>query len=294
MSLILDGKKIRDEIAHDLKRRIEALSPKPKMVILQVGSNKESSAYIEQKKKFAEKIGVLVDHLCVAETVTENELIFKIKELNATRSVHGILVQLPLPASLSKEKSVGAIEPEKDVDGLTEVNEKLFKEGKPRFVPATARGIVELLEHYHLPVFDKKVAVLGRSKLVGAPTALLLKQKGARVTLCHSQTPDTKEITRSSDIIIVAIGKPKLVGASYVRNDKTQTVVDVGITAVTAHGERKLDEEIPKVTLVGDVDFENVADKVAAISPVPGGVGPMTVASLFKNLVEAYERQRTK
>lgn len=291
MALLLDGRKVRDEIARDLKRRIESLSPKPKLAILQVGSNKESSAYIGQKKQFAERLGVLVDHLCVAASITENELILKLKELNADKTVHGIIVQLPLPPSLAKEKIINTIEPEKDIDGLTSVNEKLFREGKPRFVPATARGIAELLERYHIPVFDKKVAVLGRSKLVGAPTALLLKEKGAKVTVCHSQTPNTREITRTSDIIIVAVGQPRLVDASYVRTDRTQTIVDVGITAVTEKGAERLEEELPKQTLIGDVDFDTVKDKVAAISPVPGGVGPMTVAALFQNLVEAYQRQ---
>jgi len=225
------------------------------------------------------------------EFITESELILKLKELNADSSVSGIIVQLPLPSALSVEKTINAIDPEKDVDGLTAVNEQLFKEGKPRFIPATARGIIELLEWYHLPLFDAKVAVLGRSKLVGAPTALLLKKKGALVTVCHSKTPNTKTITRRSDIIIVAIGKPKLITAEYIRRNRTQTVIDVGINARTEVGEAKLLEEIPRSVIVGDVDFDEVKDKVAAISPVPGGVGPMTVAALFENVVSAYEMQ---
>ncbi|HCB35538.1 MAG TPA: bifunctional 5,10-methylene-tetrahydrofolate dehydrogenase/5,10-methylene-tetrahydrofolate cyclohydrolase, partial [Candidatus Taylorbacteria bacterium] len=200
MPLILDGKKVRGEIAKTLRRKVEAFSPKPKLAIVQVGTNKESSAYVRQKKKFGESIGVLVDYLKAPEFITESELILKLKELNADSSVSGIIVQLPLPSALSVEKTINAIDPEKDVDGLTAVNEQLFKEGKPRFIPATARGIIELLEWYHLPLFDAKVAVLGRSKLVGAPTALLLKKKGALVTVCHSKTPNTKTITRRSDI----------------------------------------------------------------------------------------------
>ena len=291
MPLILDGKKVRGEIAKTLRRKVEAFSPKPKLAIVQVGTNKESSAYVRQKKKFGESIGVLVDYLKAPEFITESELILKLKELNADSSVSGINVQLPLPSALSVEKTINAIDPEKDVDGLTAVNEQLFKEGKPRFIPATARGIIELLEWYHLPLFDAKVAVLGRSKLVGAPTALLLKKKGALVTVCHSKTPNTKTITRRSDIIIVAIGKPKLITAEYIRRNRTQTVIDVGINARTEVGEAKLLEEIPRSVIVGDVDFDEVKDKVAAISPVPGGVGPMTVAALFENVVSAYEMQ---
>ena len=285
---ILDGKKVRDEIAKMLRRKVEAFSPRPMLVILQVGENKESSAYIAQKKKFGEKIGVIVGHLLVPETVSEEKLIAQIKELNADREVHGIIVQLPLPQALSPESIINAVAPEKDSDGLTRANEELFREGRPRFVPATARGIVELLEHYRVPIAGKKAAVLGRSRLVGAPTALLLKKKGALVTVCHSQTPNVSAVTRASDIIIVATGKPKLVNDAYVRSDKTQTIVDVGITAVTDKGEERLEEEVPKKKLVGDVDFERIKDKVAAISPVPGGVGPMTVAALFENLVEAW------
>lgn len=289
--ILLDGKKVRDEIAKTLQRKVGVLLAKPKIVILQVGKNKESAAYIAQKKKFGESIGVFVEHLLIPDTVPANELILKIKELNADRTVSGIIVQLPLPESLSLERIIDAINPEKDVDGLTRVNQQLFRERTPRFVPATARGIAELLLHYKVPIAGKKVAVLGRSKLVGAPTALILKEKGAVVTVCHSKTMNVPAVTRANDIIIVAVGKPKLVNADYVRGDKTQTIVDVGINIITPRGEAKLLEEIPKGTLVGDVDFEGVKDKVAAISPVPGGVGPMTVAALFENLLEAYERQ---
>lgn len=290
--ILLDGKKVRDEVAETLRQKVEALSPPPRLAIVQVGGNKESSAYIRQKKSFGEKVGAAVLHHIVPESVGGKELIAAIAELNADKSVHGIIVQLPLPASLPAERIINAIDPEKDIDGLTASNEKLFKEGKPRFVPATARGIAELLEYYRIPIEGKRVAVLGRSKLVGAPTALLLEGKGAFVTVCHSQTPNMKEITRASGIIVVAIGKPRFIGREYFRNDKTQVVVDVGITAVTEKGGVGLLEEIPRRRLVGDVDFEAVKDMVAAISPVPGGVGPMTVAALFENLLVAFERQQ--
>lgn len=291
MVMILDGKKCRDDIAHSLKCAILALPQKPKLVIFQVGENKESSAYIVQKKKFGDRIGAQVVHICVVASIAENELIFKIKEQNADLSVHGIIVQLPLPSSLDARRVVDAVDPKKDIDGLTSENMQLLRARKSRFIPATARGVVELLEHYEIPFVGKKAAVLGRSALVGTPTALLLEEKGAEVTVCHSGTPNTQEITRASDIVIVAIGKPKLVGADYFRSDRTQTVVDVGINSVTDEGKSKLAEEIPRRSLVGDVDFDAVKGMVAALSPVPGGVGPMTVAALFENLVEACKRQ---
>lgn len=289
--LLLDGKKVRDEIAEALRQKVEALSPRPRLVIVQVGGNKESSAYVRQKKKFGESIGVLVDHRTFMESATKDELIAKLKEFNINPSVHGIIVQLPLPVALLPTRIINAIDPRKDIDGLTAHNEKLFRNGKPRFIPATTRGISELLEYYRIPIAGKKIAVLGRSKLVGAPTALLFQEKGAMVTVCHSKTANIPSITRASDIVVVAIGKPKFIGTGYFRGDRTQTVVDVGITAVTKSGIEKLEEEIPKRTVVGDVDFENVKNMVAAISPVPGGVGPMTVAALFENLIETYERQ---
>ncbi len=300
--IILDGRKVRDELAKELRANIEAFLGKPKLAIVQIGGNKESAAYIKQKKLFAESIGALVEHVQLPVTVSEKEVISEMDTLNRNASVHGIILQLHIPDGLDKDAIIEAIAPEKDVDGLG---------AGSSFTPATARGILELLTFYRIPISGRKVAVLGRSKLVGAPTARLLEKKGALVTICHSKTPDTKEVTRGSDIIIVAIGKPKFVTAEYVRDDRTQTLVDVGINAVTPIGEKKLDEEIPlpapkapararhaggrqagKAKLVGDVDFDAVKDNVAAISPVPGGVGPMTVAALFQNVVSAYEKQQ--
>lgn len=279
--MILDGKKVRDDIARVLQAKIEALASRPSLAIIQVGNREESTAYIGRKRAFAESIGVEVRHIGLQESVSEEELISSIHKLNSEQSIHGIILQLPIPASFSKQKLLDEVVLEKDVDGLATGS---------RFVPATARGIAELLEFYDIQISGKKVAVLGRSTLVGAPTAKLLKAKGAKVTVCHSQTPNTKEITRASDIIIVAIGKPKFIGRDYFRDDKTQVVIDVGITAVINGGIERLEDEIPERKLVGDVDFEAVKDIVVAISPVPGGVGPMTVAALFENLLVSYKR----
>ena len=282
MPLLLDGKKVRDEIAKTLREKIAKFLSPPTLAIIQIEEREESTAYIERKKAFGKSIGVSVRHISLLESVSEAEVVQQIDALNADEGVSGVIVQLPLPAHLDRVRIQNAVGLPKDADGLAEGSD---------FTPATARGIVELLEFYDIPVLRKRVAVLGRSALVGTPTAEALRKAGAEVTVCHSQTPNTKTITRASDIIVVAIGKPRRIGGEYFRNDGTQTVIDVGITAVTEKGEERLEEEIPKRKLVGDVDFDSVKDIVAAISPVPGGVGPMTVAALFENLVSAYERQ---
>lgn len=288
MPLLLDGKKVRDEIAAKLREKIAAFSSKPKLVILQVGGNKESAAYIRQKKSFGENIGAVVEHMRFAAEVPLPELLSVIQQFNNDCTVHGIILQLPIPPHLNRQKLLDAVALEKDVDGLAQGS---------TFIPATARGVFELLSHYGISVADKKVSVFGRSFIAGGPIAQLLSARGARVTVLNSKTPteEAQAISRKSDIIVVAIGKPKFIGLEYFRNDKTQIVVDVGINRV-ATGEA-LAEEVPPLDktrgrqLVGDVDFESVAPLAAAISPVPGGVGPMTVASLFQNLVEAYEWQ---
>lgn len=286
--LLLDGKKVRDEIAEKLRKQIAAFSSPPALAIVQVGEREESSAYIERKKAFGESVGVSVRHIRLPAAAGEDAVLSRIRELNAYASVSGIIVQLPLPPHLDRQKIADAVAPEKDADGLTSAQVAARrKERTGAVTPATARGVVELLEFYRIPIRGKRAAVLGRSALVGAPTAEALTRAGAEVTVCHSGTPDTAEITRASDIIAVAIGKPRLIDATYFRCDQTQVVVDVGITAVTEKGTERLEEEIPKRKLVGDVDFEAVKDRVAAISPVPGGVGPMTVAALFENLVDS-------
>ena|SRR3989338_1888818 len=282
MAMLLDGRRVRDEIAKTLRERIAKFSSTPILAIIQVGECEESNAYIKRKKAFGKSIGAFVRHIQLPESVSEAEVVQQIDALNTDGGVSGIIVQLPLPAHLDRVRIQNAVALPKDVDGLADGSE---------FAPATARGILELLRFYGIPVSGKKVAVLGRSALVGTPTAEALRKTDAKITVCHSKTPNTQEITRMSDIITVAIGKPKLVGAEYFRSDKTQTVVDVGITAVTEKGEERLEEEIPKRELVGDVDFDAVKNMVAAISPVPGGVGPMTVAALFENVVEAFEKQ---
>ncbi|MBI2594208.1 bifunctional 5,10-methylenetetrahydrofolate dehydrogenase/5,10-methenyltetrahydrofolate cyclohydrolase [Candidatus Curtissbacteria bacterium] len=289
---ILDGKKLNEKIANELAAKIRGLTPKPKLVIIQVGNLAESNAYIARKKSFGEKIGAIVDHIKLPQDVVKQALLSEIRNLNSDSSVHGVIVQMPLPKHLDRDKIIEAIDPKKDVDGLTSTNLKLLWEGRSQgYVPATTKGILSLLDYYKIPVTGQKVVVVGRSFLVGKPTALAFLNRDATVTVAHSKTKNLKLETRNADILVVAAGKPDLITKEYV--SKGQVVVDVGITAIDqlpATKNQKLEMELVKKKLVGDVDFESVRNIVEAISPVPGGTGPMTVASLFENLFEAYNR----
>ena len=276
MSQILDGKALRDEILDDLKDRISKLDQKPELVIFQIGDVAESNTYIVQKIKFGEKIGAIVTHKKLPLDIAEPELIGQIQLANDDENVNGIIIQLPIPQSLNKEKIIDSISPQKDVDGQTAISIKSLVVGSPTFIPATTKGVITLLDANKIDPSGKHVVVVGRSTLVGKPTALALLNRDATVTIAHKKTQNLQAITKSADIIVVATGKPKLITKDYV--SENQIIIDIGITVVDGK-------------LVGDVDFENVKDLVAAISPVPGGAGPMTVASLFQNLLEAYQKQ---
>lgn len=277
-----------------LKKEIGGLKKKPALLIIQIGDRPESNSYIESKKKFGKAIGVGVIHEKFDEKVTEEEIIRKIGEANADKEISGIIVQLPIPKSLDREKIMNEIAPEKDVDGLGAVNVGRLWEGRSdAFVPATTKGILTLLEKNGILLSGKHVLVIGRSSLVGKPTVFLCLSKDATVTIAHSKTKDLEKYTKSADVLIVATGHPKLIGVSHVL--PRHVIVDVGINPQSKAKEKDssmaLQDEILGSTLVGDVDFENVKNIVQAISPVPGGVGPMTVASLFENVVTAYRRQ---
>ncbi len=264
MAKILDGKTLSLIIVEELRRTISKFKAKPKLVIVQVGNREESNTYVKHKLKFAEKIGAIAEHVRLPETVSETALLKRIEKLNADTSVHGVIVQLPLPEHLDARVITKTLRPEKSVDG------------SPFFVPATTRGILTLLAHYKVPIAGRKAVVIGRSELVGKPTALAFLDRGATVMVCHSQTKNLAGETKSADIVVVAAGKPNLITAKHV--SKNQAIVDVGINIV-------------KGKLVGDVDFKKVSKIVKAISPVPGGVGPMTIASLFENLLDAHALQ---
>lgn len=295
MAQILDGRIVRDAIAQDLKSKIQDLTPKPKLVIIQVGDNPESNTYIGSKVKFGEKVGALVEHKKFPNDATQEDLKSYILTLNSDLSVHGIIIQLPIPENLDKDELIELIDPKKDVDGLTTANQKLLEENNPdAFIPATAKGVISILKFYNIDPKGKKATVVGRSKLVGAPVAILLKNLGATVEVGHSQTPDLTTVTKPADLIIVAVGKPNLINKNHVSSG--QTIIDVGINIVDPKARPWKTERPglePTRKLVGDVNFEEVEPIVSAITPVPGGIGPMTVASLFENLLKAYIRQNS-
>lgn len=281
MPLILDGIIARKQHERELSSFVSKLVRKPKLVIVQIGDDEGSNLYIKQKKKCGITVGIDVEHEKVNSDIVFDELKKIIEQKNTDESVSGIIVQLPIPAHLEKQKVIDLINPSKDVDGLTSINKDNFYADKEAFVPATARGIMSLLSFYNISVNGKKTAVFGRSDLVGRPTAKLLEKAGAKVTICHSQTENPKDIACASELLVVAIGKPNFIDNTYTNRD--QAVVDVGINTTSG----ALLEEVPDRKLVGDVDFEKVAKNVSAISPVPGGVGPMTVISLFENVFSA-------
>ena len=273
MLQILDGRKLRDELAPRLIKRISELKTKPKLVIIQIGSLEESNTYIKTKIAFADKIGVDVVHKKYAENVREAEVVSDISKYNGDPSVHGIMVQLPISAKLNTSQIVEAIDEKKDVDGLTAKNTKLIFDNAEAFMPGATKAIFTLLEYYKIDVAGKKVVIVGESALVGRPTALAFLNRRATVTVCHTHTKNLEEETKRADILVVAVGKPLLITEKHV--SKNQVVLDVGITVM----------ENGKVA--GDVDYEKVKNIVKAITPVPGGIGPMTIYSLFENLVES-------
>lgn len=297
MPKILDGKKLSLKIAEKLKIEIKKLPSKPILAIVQIGDRQESTIYIDRKKKFAEFIGAKVHHIILEENINDEKLCELVEELNKRKDIHGIIIQLPIPKHLDRFKVIEKIDPLKDVDGLTSRNagllyESAFGGADPKnipegIIPATAKGVMTLLKENKIPIAGIRALVIGRSLLVGKPVAMLLIRENATVTIAHSKTKNLKSLCKENDIIVVAVGKPKLLGKEAFR--KGQVVVDVGTNALKG---KKILEEIPKIRLVGDVDFPKVSRIVRAISPVPGGVGPMTVASLFQNLLKAYNASR--
>jgi len=285
---ILNGKQIATDIRQELKSEIDALLKKgeraPKLGIVIVGHNPASETYVSNKMKACAEVGIEAERIAFEDTISEDELLKEVKKLNEDVSIDGFIVQLPLPKHIDEQTITSAIDYRKDVDGLTPENVGRAAKGLPCIVSATPRGIRTLLSRYDIPTDGKHVVVIGRSNIVGKPMASLLMQKhergNATVTLCHSHTAHLKEICLSADIIIVAVGKPGLVKEEMV--SEGATVIDVGITRVE-------DPSSPKgYRLAGDVDFDKVAPKCAYITPVPGGVGPMTIVSLLQNTLQAY------
>lgn len=276
MTTILDGKKLRDKIFEDLKDKINKMKKKPTLAVILVGENPASQIYVRNKKKTAEKLGINSLSIEYPADISEKELVAKIEELNNDKNVTAILVQLPLPKHINKNKVIDAILPQKDVDGLTPYNlGKLFSGEKPYVYPCTPKGILLLLDEYNIELDGKNIVVIGRSNLVGKPVAQMLLNRNATVTMCHSHTKNLSEITKTADIVVSAVGK-NVIGEKMLKSNCV--VIDVGIFR----------DENGKIS--GDVDFENVSKVTAYISPVPGGVGPMTIASLMLNTVELAEK----
>lgn len=271
---ILDGKQAKIQILNSLKEEILKLDTKLELAVIQVGEDPASSVYVRQKAKMAEMLGYRFNHIKLNENVEEEKLISLIDALNRDRFTDGILVQLPIPKHLNAKRIQNAISPLKDVDGLTDINMGKLVHGVDSLVPCTPMGIVDLLDIYNINLSGKNVTIVGRSDLVGKPLASLLTNRNATVTLCHSKTNNLKEFTRLADILVVAMGKPNYITRDYVTEGSV--VVDVGINRLENN------------KLCGDVDFNSVAPISSFITPVPGGVGPMTVAELAKNTYKAH------
>ena len=276
MSKIIDGKKVSQTLKEELKEEVSKLKVKPKLVVISVGDNPASKVYVRQKEKCATYVGFEYLHLHYDE-ISDDKLVKEIEKLNNDKSVSGMIVQLPLPKGMNEKRIVNTISPEKDVDGLSYINAGKLLNNEECLASCTPAGIMELLKAYNIDPSGKNVVVIGRSILVGKPMVNLMVNANATVTLCHSKTVDIEKITRKADILVVAIGKPNYVTKNMVK--RGAIVIDVGINRV--------DDK-----LVGDVDYNDVYSKVKLITPVPGGVGPMTVIMLMKNVYKAYLKTR--
>lgn len=280
--MILDGSKLALQLQAEIKEKIQKITKSKKAVklsVILVGDDMASKIYVAGKTRACVQAGIKFDLIKLPAKTSQKKLEDTIKELNADKDVTGILLQLPLPTHLNSSKALNCIDPEKDVDGLTDINlGRLFVGDTNGLIPCTPRGIMVLLGLNKIDLVGKNVAMIGRSNLVGKPLSLLLTQANATVTLCHTKTQNLSEITKKSDIVITAVGKRNFITADMIK--KGAVVVDVGINR----------NEQGKVC--GDVDFVKVSKKASAITPVPGGVGPMTITMLMNNLVIAYERQK--
>ena len=277
MAEIIDGKLVSNKLREELKIEIAEFKNNygitPGLAVIMVGDNPASAVYVRNKHKACADVGITSYQIELSSETSEDELLSKIDELNADKNVHGILVQLPLPKHIDEEKVINRISPDKDVDAFHPINVGKIMIGNYSFLPCTPAGIMELLRHYNVDITGKKCVVVGRSNIVGKPMALLLLEKHGTVAVCHSRTRELSEITREADILVVAIGRACFLTADMVKDGAV--VIDVGIN------------RLPDGKLAGDVDFEPVAERASLITPVPGGVGPMTITMLLKNTITA-------
>lgn len=275
--MIIDGKEIKKQILDELKEEVSKLEIKPSLVVIQVGDNDASNVYIKQKAKMADYVGYDYKHIKLSEDITTEEVIEIIDGLNNDKKINGVMVQMPLPNHIDTEIVQNAVIPSKDVDGLSDFNAGLLFHNKDALYSCTPYGVMELLKRYKIQVEGRHVVVVGRSNLVGKPMSMMLTNAGATVTLCHSKTVDLSKYTKDADILISCVGKANFITADMVKEDSV--VIDVGITRSESG-------------LCGDVKFDEVASKTKYITPVPGGVGPMTVAMLGSNVLKAYYMQQ--
>lgn len=278
MTVILDGKACADEIIENIKISVENYQTKPKLAVILVGNNSASEIYVRNKQKKARYLGFESVVIPLSSDITEENLLEHIYILNEDNGINAVLVQLPLPEHINQQKIIEAIDPIKDVDGFTSYNFGRLALGyAPYAYPCTPKGIIKLLDRYNIELEGKNVLVAGRSNIVGKPISVLLQRRDATVTMAHSKTKNLKELALNSDVIISAVGCAKLFTADYIKSGAI--IVDVGINR-TENG------------LCGDIDFENVKDKASYITPVPGGIGPMTIAMLMENTLELFNIQK--
>lgn len=277
MYQLINGKEVAEKIKLQVKEEIKSLGKDVTLAVVIVGDNPASKVYVNNKKKACKLVGIQSLEYGLPENTSEDELLSLIDRLNNYNYVDGILVQLPLPRHINTDMVIERINPEKDVDGFTAINTGKLWLGQYDIAPCTAIGVIELLDYYNIDIAGKHCVIVGRSNIVGKPVAALMLERNATVTVCHSKTQNLYDITRTADILITAVGKPKFITRDMVKDGAV--VIDVGINR----------DENGK--LYGDVDFENVKDKTTAITPVPGGCGPMTVAMLMKNTLEAAKSQ---
>ena len=279
MAIILDGKKYAEEICESLRLELQKISKKPKLAVILGGENPASEIYVRNKQKKAESIGIESILISLPQDVTQEDILEHIYVLNNESDINAILVQLPLPIGINQEKIIEAIAPQKDCDGFTSYNLGRLTLGyKPYIEPCTPKGIIAIIDKYKIGLEGKNVVVIGRSNIVGKPLSLMLEHRNATVTLAHSYTKDLHAISNKADIVISAIGKPEFIDSKFIKEDAV--VIDVGINRTNCG-------------IVGDVKFNECFNKASYITPVPGGIGPMTIAMLMENTLQLYKNQRS-
>lgn len=277
MDKIMGGKICSTFIREKISEQIENINDKLKLVVIRIGEDSASKVYVNSKRKACEELNIDFEEIIYDDNIDEDTVINKIKELNNSKNVTGILLQLPIPKHLNKDKIINTIDYRKDVDGLTTINIGKLNNNEDSIIPCTALGVIKMLEYYNYNLEGRHVVIVGRSNLVGKPLISLLLRKNATVTICHSKTENLGKITKEADVLICAVGKKALINEEMVKDDAV--VIDVGIN-----------RENNK--LYGDVDFDNVIDKASLITPVPGGVGVMTITCLLQNILKCYEIQK--